>query len=65
MWTPEDHLEIKQHYESLNDGDPEVKSCVKVNTTAVNSNKIIVYALERISLWKKMWCVVAIMLKWK
>ena len=49
----------------INDADPEVKSSVKVNTTAADSSNIVVDALERISLWKKMRHVIAIMLKWK
>ena len=65
LWTPEDRWEIEEHYESVNDADPEVKSSVKVNTTAVDSNNIVIGALERISSWKKMRHVVAIMLKWK
>ena len=59
MWTTEDRWEIEQHYESVNDAD------VKVNTTAVDGNNIVVDALDRISSGKKMRHVMAIMLKWK
>ena len=38
---------------------------VKVNATAVDSNNNVIDALERMSSWKKMRHVVAIMLKWK
>ena len=65
LWTPEDHQEIEKHYESVNDADPEGKSSVKVNTTAVDSNNMVIDALERMSSWKKMRHLVAIMLKWK
>ena len=65
LWTPENHWEIEEHYESVNDADPEVKSSVKVNTTAVYSSNIVIDAIERISSWKKMRHVVAIMLKWE
>ena len=65
LWTPEDYWKIEEHYQKVNDADPEVKSSVKVNTTAVDSSNIVVDALERISLWKKMRHVIAIMLKWK
>ena len=61
LWTPEDHWEIEEHYESVNDAHPEVKSSVKVNTIAVDSNNIVVVALERISSWKKIRYVIAIM----
>ena len=60
-----DSWEIEKHYESANDADPEVKSSVKVNTTAVDSNNFVLDALERISSWKKMRNVVPIMLTWK
>ena len=65
LWTPENHWEIEEHYESVNDAHPEVKSSVKVNTTAIDSNSIVVVALERISSWKKMRYVIAIMPNWK
>ena len=65
LWTPEDCWEIEKHYESINEADPDVKNCVKVNTTVVDSNSIVVDALERISSWKKMRDVAAVMLKWK
>ena len=65
LWTPEDHWEIEEYDESVNDPDPEVKSSVKVNTTVVDSNNIVIDALERMSSWKKMRHVVPIMLKWK
>ena len=65
LWTPEDPWEIEEHYESVSDADPEVKSTFKVNTTAVDSNSIVIDALERISSWKKMRHVATIMLKWK
>ena len=54
----------KSFQESVNDADHEIKSSVKVNTTAVDSNDIVIDELERISSWKKM-THVAIMLKWK
>ena len=65
MWTPGDYWKIEEHYQSANDADHEVKSSVKVNTTAVDSNNIAVDPLERKSSWKKMRHVIAIMLKWK
>ena len=46
LGTPEDRWEIEEHYESGNDAEPEVKSSVKVNTTEVDSNNIVVDALE-------------------
>ena len=55
----------RRAFESVSDADPEVKSSVKVNTTTVHSNKIVIDALERISSWKKVRKVVAMMLKWK
>ena len=65
LWTPEDRWEIEEHYESANDADTEVKTSVKVNITAVDSNNIVLDALERISSRKKMRYIVAIMLKWR
>ena len=58
-------MEIEEPYESVSDADHEVKSSVKVNNTAVDSNNIVIDALERISSWKKMRHVVAITLIWK
>ena len=63
FWTPEDRWQIEELYESITDADPEVKSSVKVNTAAVDSNNILINALERISSSKKIRHVVAIMLK--
>ena len=65
LWTPEDHWEIEENYESVIDADPEAESSVKVNTTAVDSSNIVIDALERMSSRKKMRHVVPIMLKWK
>ena len=58
-------MEIEEPYESVSDADHEVKSSVKVNNTADDSNNIAIDALERISSWKKMRHVVAITLIWK
>ena len=66
LWTPEDRWEIEEHYVSVNSADPEVKNSVKFNTMPVDSNKKdALDALERMSSWKKIRHVVAIMLKWK
>ena len=60
--TPEDHWVLEEHYVSVIDADPKVKSSVKV---AVSSSNFVIDALERISSWKNVRHVVAIMLKWK
>ena len=53
LWTPENRWEIEEHYGSASEAVPDVKSSIKVNNTAVDSNNIGVAALERILLGRR------------